>query len=283
MLYYALVTAAVVMFGLQFFCNQKYQEDCGSGLASAMVFSIGNGIVGLIALLILNRFRLETTPFTLVMATVASLNGLACCVCGLKALSRIDLSLYSLFNMLGGMALPFCAGILLFGEALSIGKAICLLTVAGAMLITLQRGDKRGGTWYYIGIFTFNGLSGVIATFYQTAAFAKADETSYSIWGVIIGMVIAAAVLAAVHGQKRFPGPRPIMWMGLYGILNKVANLLLLIALAHLPASVQYPMVTGGVMIVSTLLAYLTPQKPSRRELVAMLVSFIGIMFLFID
>ena len=282
-MYYSLVMIAVVMFGLQFFCNQKYQESCGSGLKSAMVFTLGNGVVGLAALVIINRFRLEFTPFTLAMAAVSALNGMACCVCGLKALSRIDLSLFSLFNMLGGMALPFCAGIMFFDEALTAGKAICLLAVGGAMLLTLERGGKRGGGWYYAGIFVFNGMSGVISKIYQSADFARADETSYSIWATLIGMVIAVAVLAALRDKPARPGLRPVMYMAGYGVLNKVANLLLLIALAQLPASVQYPMVTGGVMIVSTLLAFLTPQKPTRREIAAMAVAFVGILFLFID
>ncbi|MBR2969022.1 MAG: hypothetical protein IKC36_04185, partial [Clostridia bacterium] len=55
---------------------------------------------------------------------------------------------------------------------------------------------------------------------------------------------------------------------------------LLLIALTVLPASVNYPMVTGGTIIVSTLLSYLTPQKPRWREWLAVALSFTGIMLL---
>ena len=67
-----------------------------------------------------------------------------------------------------------------------------------------------------------------------------------------------------------------------YGVLNKVGNFLLLISLAHIDASVQYPMVTGGVMIVSTLLSYFTPKKPGRREYAALALSLVGIMMLVI-
>ena len=60
---------------------------------------------------------------------------------------------------------------------------------------------------------------------------------------------------------------RSLGWMAANGALNKVANLLLLLALVHLPASLQYPMVTGGTIIVSTLLSYFTPRKPKAKEI----------------
>ena len=73
---------------------------------------------------------------------------------------------------------------------------------------------------------------------------------------------------------------KSLFWLTGDGLLNKVANWLLLIALVHLPVSVQYPMVTGGVIIVSTLLSYLTPKKPGKREFFAVLLSFAGILAL---
>ena len=49
---------------------------------------------------------------------------------------------------------------------------------------------------------------------------------------------------------------------------------------AVLPASVQYPFVTGGVMIVSTIISAITGKAPSKRELLALTLSFLGIMAL---
>ena len=48
------------------------------------------------------------------------------------------------------------------------------------------------------------------------------------------------------------------------GGINRVANFLLVAALLHVPASVQYPMVTGGCMIVSTIIAFFTSAKPTK-------------------
>jgi len=67
-----------------------------------------------------------------------------------------------------------------------------------------------------------------------------------------------------------------------YGVLNKVANFLLVFALVFVDASVQYPMVTGGTMIISTLLCYFTDKKPSRKELLSVFLAFVGTLALFL-
>jgi drug/metabolite transporter (DMT)-like permease len=64
------------------------------------------------------------------------------------------------------------------------------------------------------------------------------------------------------------------------GAINRVANLLLLISLSHVHASVQYPMITGGVMIVSTVIACFTQNKPTKKQWIAVGLSFVGILLL---
>jgi len=65
------------------------------------------------------------------------------------------------------------------------------------------------------------------------------------------------------------------------GIVEKLANLILVIALSHVDASVQYPMVTGGVMIVSTVICLFGKNKPSKNEIISVFVSFVGLLALF--
>ena len=63
---------------------------------------------------------------------------------------------------------------------------------------------------------------------------------------------------------------------------GQIGNFLLVLALSHVEASVQYPMVTGGVMIVCTLLGLLVGEKPPKRELFAVLVAFLSLLLLWV-
>ena len=69
---------------------------------------------------------------------------------------------------------------------------------------------------------------------------------------------------------------KALIYSGLYSVLNSVGNLLLLIALLHLPASVQYPVITGGVIVVSTLIVIIRREIITKKELLAAGIAFVA-------
>ncbi len=280
-LYYGIIIGAVVMFGIQFLFNQKFENENGNNLPSSMIFIFGGSIAGLLVLLIINGFRLEFTLYTLIMAVITALNMIACIVCSLKSLAYINLSLYSIFSMLGGMVLPFVAGILFYNEPLAAGKIVCFAVITVALCLTFQKSDNnKKGYLYYAGIFVFNGMSGVLSKIFQESDYPKTSSAGYSILSAAATVVIAGIMLLFVRKKLPKISKASFFYINAYGILNKVANYMLLIALAYVPASVQYPLVTGGVMIVSTALGFLTARKPGVKEIVSVALSFIGIMAL---
>ena len=67
------------------------------------------------------------------------------------------------------------------------------------------------------------------------------------------------------------------------GTVNRLANLFLVIALASgVDNTVQYPMVTGGIMIVSTLISCFGARKPSKREIISVAFAFAAMLALFL-
>lgn len=283
-MYYGLIILSVVMFGGNFALNDVYRRLRGSSLRISLEFSLVGAVVGVIFLFCINGFHLTTTPFTILMAFLSTLNGLAFTFCGFRALGLINLSLYSLFSMLGGMLLPFLQGILFFGEDFTLAKGVCLLFICAALLLTVEKGEKKKGTVYYVGIFLLNGLSGVISKLFVSAPFAKGSATDFSIWSAILSLALCGILLLAFFRKKEAPKNTPLS-LGINALgsgINRVANLILVLALAHVDASVQYPMVTGGVMIVSTLLCYFGKNKPSPRELLSVSLAFLGMLALFV-
>ncbi len=280
MIYYGIISAAVIMFSVQFFFNREFERSYGSTLRDTLVFSAGSSAAGLVVLLLINGIKLEFTPFSLIMAVLTAVDMIAYSFCSLKALGKINLSLYSMFAMLGGMALPFAVGILFFKEELTLGKGLCFLIVAAALALTVKREKGSKGYIYYAGIFLLNGLSGVLSTVFQSAPFEKTSAAGYSVLTAAVMTVLSAALIPFVKGEKRKMNRRAAVSTVCNGVLGRVANWLLLIALAHLPASAQYPFVTGGVMICSTVICYFTPDKPGKREIAAVALSFIGLLIL---
>lgn len=279
-MWYCIILSAVVMFGVQFFFNSRYQSFAGHTLAASLSFSALTGLFGLAGLLLINGLSLSVTPFTLAMAIWAALNNLAFSYCAIISLGRINLSLFSVFSMIGGMLLPFAAGLLAFSEFDRLaGKCLCLLFIVAGMLTTVRRQEEQGAWKYYLGVFIFNGMSGVLSMIYTNADLPKGSAADYSILSAIARILIAAVWLAFLPRKKKLPlGTRAVFDAAAYGILNATANWLLLISLVHVDGSVQYPLVTGGVMVVSTVIGYFTAKKPTKRDVLAVALSMAGML-----
>lgn len=285
-MYYALIILSVIMFGGCFALQDTYRKLRGSGLRISMEAACVGSAAGLIILLIINGFQFEFTPFTLIMGLLAAVNGIAFTFCSFKALDVINLSLFSLFSMLGGMALPFAQGIIFYGERVSIAKIVCVVFICAALSLTVTRGEKKRGYLYYVGVFVLNGMSGVLSKLFNELPFEKTSAAGYTVW-ISVCTVVLSGTAWLILLQKKPPSEPPYSWRAcavgaVSGGVNKIANFLLVLALVHVDASVQYPMVTGGVMIVSTLICLFGDRKPSQKEILSVVLAFFGMLALFI-
>lgn len=285
-MYYLLIVVSVILFGGNFLATDIYRQERGNSLKISMEFSLIGTIVGLPVLLLINGLRFECTPFSLLMAMISVANGYAFTFCAFKALGKINLSLYSLFSMLGGMVLPFFQGILFFDEKLTTAKIICVILITVSLILTIEKGERKKGTIYYIGIFIFNGMSGVLSKIFVAAPYEKVSSAGFSILSSVCGLVITFIILLVLSRKKdesdKKITPKSIGVGAISGVTNKIANFVLLIALSHVDASVQYPMVTGGVMIVSTLICFFGERKPSKKEIMSVVIAFLGLLLLFV-
>jgi drug/metabolite transporter (DMT)-like permease len=294
--YYVLILTSVMLFGGGFALQDLYRKKRGSGLRISMESACIGAFAGLIVLLIVNGFDFEFTWFTLLMALWATLNGMLFTFCAFKAFDYINLSLFSVFAMLGGMMLPFLQGIFFYDEGFTLAKAVCLCFICAALVCTVEKGEKKKGAIFYAGIFILNGMAGVISKIFTTSELPKASAAGYSIWIAATTVLLSGITWLSLSFQERrrtrYPteklfGEERNIRLQSYGIgalcgaVSRVANFLLVIALVYVDASVQYPMVTGGTMIVSTLLSYLGDKKPNKREILSVALSFIGMLALF--
>lgn len=65
-----------------------------------------------------------------------------------------------------------------------------------------------------------------------------------------------------------------------YGVVNSSAELIVLLAIKEIPASVQYTVITGGVIIFSTLISMLIGENKNIKSLIPVGITFIGLLFL---
>ena len=113
---YSLLVAATVLFTVQFLFQQQYRKSHGAGLEAMLNFSFCTGCIGCLLMLVLNGFHLHITAFAVGMAIAYSVSSLLNVYFALKAFTTANLSVFSVFSMLGGMLLPFALGIAFMGS-----------------------------------------------------------------------------------------------------------------------------------------------------------------------
>lgn len=291
-MYIALICFATFLFSVQFVFNDVYQRGEGANVVTSMLFSGLTGIAGVVMLVLTNADAFQYSLFSMLLAFLSAAKNVLSAYLSIMVLSRANLSVYSLYSMLGGMLLPFGYAILFCGEPLTWQKCVCTVLVMGALLLGLKGKDnapdeqRQHGSplpWY-LGVFVMNGLSGVFSTIHQRAGEIAVSASAYSLMERLWGLLIVVIVLLVCRSRgQAIRLKRPLRSIGStagYGVITTLANLILLIALLHVDASIQYPIVTGGVIVLSLLWDWVLGKKPNRYAVGAAAVSFAGLLFL---
>lgn len=175
-IYYILLFCSALIFSLQFLITKQYQRRNGTGFLSSVRLSLFAYLA--IALFFFVKgcitfkgLNFGFSWFTLLMTILVGVVSLSCVYMGIKVLSVGDMSIYSVFMMLGSLVLPSLVGVIFYDEKLTLLKGIALLCMFGAIILSVSGVDKSKLTakalLYYLGIFVMNGMIGVLFTIHQ--------------------------------------------------------------------------------------------------------------------
>lgn len=276
-MYYCMILFSTLLFSVEFIFTNGYRKENGSTWEASIKYSLYQGITGGILVLLLNKFQVEFTLFSFLVACVYACMNLMFSFVSVRSLEYANLSIYSMFSMLGGMLLPFVFGIAFCGESISIGKIACCILIFVSLYMVISGEDSpKGAVKYYFAVFVLNGMFGVLSKFHQMNVERCTDSESFTIMIRLVCVTICLAVMFLKKYSFRISLKSAFYCAG-GASLNNVANLMLLIVLLHLPASVQYPLVTGGVIIFSTIADKLFGARLERRNVLAAGVAFAAI------
>ena len=143
MQFYIMVIIADLLFALQFLFNQQFRKRNGDGIDQTFTFSMYTNGISFLILLILNGFRLQVNLISFIIAFIYAIVILGYSYSGLKSFATANLSVYSIFAMLGGMIMPFAYGVIFNGEDFSLSKGICVVLIGVATALSFEKGGGR--------------------------------------------------------------------------------------------------------------------------------------------
>lgn len=316
-MYYAMLIGASFLFGSQFMVTKAFEKNNGktvrASLSFSLLYSLFAGVIFFIIKLISSGTVFNLNPFSLCMAFGLSLVNILSSAIGIKTLALGDIAVYSLFLMLGGMIVPFFAGIVFLKESVSVCNligvaimiiALCLPVFSGKQNKNAGEAQTDGDTkkktsvfFYVLCVFLFilNGLSSTLSKFnsVREGAALGAEFTFYT-YGIQFVISLAAFALTTASGksdktqnEEKQPGilfrPVAIGCGAAFGAVNGTAFLMSSVAAEHVVAVAQYPLITGATILFSSLLAFLFyREKPTALQLVQIMISLAAtILFMF--
>ncbi len=218
---------------------------------------------------------MEFSLFSLLICTFSALSGILFTYASIKSFQTVNLSAYSVFSMLGGMLLPFVYGIIC-GESITLMKLLCCGIIGISILLTINSDkDKKGGKLWYLLVFVLNGMSGVFSKMHQVGADAV-DSESFMILKSIVTVFVCGLILLIT--EKKFPllRKKAVVYSSLFALFCGLGNLFTLISLTHLPASVQYPIITGGTMLFSLIISVFRKESITKKNVIATVLAFVS-------
>ena len=188
------------------------------------------------------------------------------------------------------LLIPCLYGILLLSEPISptliAGMALLIVSL---ILINYEKGEaekKTPAKWYLYVFLAFLG-NGLCSTVQKAKQFHLGDEGNNLFMIVALGMVAAIMlILSRCSKNEKITQTEDLrhvaFWAMLCGLANGLTNLLvILLNSRHIPASVLFPVISSGSLVLSFLYSILIiREKFTTRQYLGFLAGAISVVLL---
>ena len=206
------------------------------------------------------------------------------------------------------MVIPFIYGIIFLGETASVAKIIGIIILCVSLLPAFfGDGDSSGSSqklspkflFYSVLVFLTNGLISVCSKGHQVSKYSIGEDNFLLLCTLLLItttllILIGTAIAAKIKGEKQVIKntfweigrwkmiPRVfvllIAFAGAYSLCNTIANIFSLKCMLTMDASIQFPLLSGAVIVISAFLGRIFfKEKITKTTAVTLLITIVGI------
>lgn len=283
---YALLSLAALMLAVDFAINKLYQQKAGTGLLKGLKFNALHGLCSTVVFFVATGFHVSLSLFSVLMAFAFSLLVMTYSIIGFRIMKNGSIAIYTLFLMTGGMLVPYVWGVVFLDEGMTPLRMVGVALIVCAVALS-NPGAKKLSAWQLlmcIAVFFINGSTSVLSKLHQIeAALPTVDAMTFVMLTGAARAVIAGALYLALRlsGKKEETAARK--GVGAWTLIVASAAVggfsyfLQLLGAATLPATVLYPILTGGTVILSALAGVICfKDKLTKGNLVALALCLVG-------
>lgn len=294
---YFLVFISVVLLAANFMVTKLYQKRRPSNLKSSLEFGIIGAPVTFLLIFALNGFTMTVSPFSVVNCILKSLCA-AYGILGFEIMRRGNVAIYTLFLMSGGMLVPAVYGWLFLGEPATPLRVLGVAVIVFSVILSNASKEKPNKILLLlcVAVFFMNGGVSVFSKLHQiNTTDNPVSTTDYMLIGILTSFLLNSFLRLGIFVKERLSKqekndiaqvPRgkskpsalfPIFLILLSAVVSNASYFLQLEGARGLPASVLYPMITGGSVVLSGIFAFLFfKERLNKREWISLIICFIG-------
>lgn len=283
---YIFVILATVLLAVDFALQKLYQQKRGTGVEAGLTFNAVIGLVTAIIFFFVNGFKIELSLYSIVMATFMSSFLLCYTILGFRVLKEGNMAFYTMFLMTGGMVVPYVWGLLFLDESLSGLRLVGLLIIIFAIILSNYSVAKSSPKTIAlcVVIFFLNGGCSVVSKLCQTpSAYGVVEPIDFVFLTGVTRFILCSVALLILKFRTPSEKSEGANYKNVFliivcsAVVSGVSYMLQLIGAANLPATVLYPIVSGGSIIFSTLVGMLCfKEKPNIYQKIGVALCFAG-------
>lgn len=277
-MYYAMLFLSSFLFSSGFLCQKLYRNNCRDGIKRTIYLVLFTSIITFVSMFFIGGMKLALTPFSFLMAVIYAINNFVSTYAGIKAFKYADLSLYSMFMMMGSIVIPSVFGLIFYNEQITWLKAAAFVLIfASLYLNTAKSGGNtnKKASFYYLLVFTLNGTAGVISKIHQSMPEHNVPTESFLSLSAAIRMAVCIIIILIINQKDNtiVLTTKAVIYGFASGLLNAVGNYFNLFVLIFIPITVHSVITTGATLIFSAILGLLFKEKITKRTAAALLLA----------
>lgn len=299
---------ACTFFALQFIFQKLFEQRTVGGLSVCLWNQIVSCIAGSVFLLIktIGAPAEAVTGAAFLYALLYSASGIICSAATLSAMGCGKVGSVGTYCLAGGMIVPFLYGLLALNEEAGLFKWLGILVLCASLIPSVLANDEKDGgkvnvrfVVYVSLVFLTNGLVSVFSKMHQISP-AAMSEDGFLILANVIRFAVVFVIMAAMASVKRAKGVRSayrdafwniakkpmtgklfvmlIVFAAALAVCNTIGNLFSLRCMLTMDASIQFPILSAVVIILTALFGRVFfGEKITRGSAVSLIMSAAGI------
>lgn len=299
--YYLLMLIAVTLLAASNCFTKQYQKitENYNNIECSFRKTIPMCVISLVFFLCLNGFKIEFSVFSFLMAIALAVVNVVAQIIIFKAYEKGRVALFTMFQMQGGMILPFIYGVVFADNQLSPFKIIGIVLMIGSLVLPhIKSGEGLGKNALFVFlcvlIFFLNGSISIFSYVHSNSPLATGNNSFlFFLYGFIAIMTAVVYAVFCLKNKSNMFTVKPsfsqkerlLLWGFVFAsaMASAVSYLLQLTSAGHLPAVTAYPLITGGTVVLMGIAGRLFfKEKLGLKSVISIIATFIAtLLFMF--